>query len=106
MTFFPFFLTVKPRFQSKYLKSYTVVEGESLNITLNATGNPPQIEYKWSFPMVANKAKIHTEASKLTLAKTQRSERGNYTILAWNGHGDFNTTVTLFVDVLFAPRYS
>ena len=67
-----FFFSVKPRFHSKYLKSYTVVEGESLNITLNATGNPPQIKYKWSYPSMVNKAKIHTDRYQLTLTNAQR----------------------------------
>ena len=86
--------------------SYTVVEGQSLNVTLNATGNPPQIEYKWNFPPKASASnlRIRAEGPQLIITNAQRSDRGNYTILAWNGHGNFNTTVVIFIDVLYAPR--
>ena len=30
-----------------------VVEGETKNISVNAEGNPPQIQYSWSFPEMA-----------------------------------------------------
>ena len=88
--------------------SYTVVEGQSLNVTLNATGNPPQIEFKWNFPAktpassIANR--IHVDGAQLIITNAQRSDRGNYTILASNGHGNFNTTVVIFIDVQYAPR--
>lgn len=84
-------------------KALTVVEGETLNVTLKATGNPPQIKYKWILPR-PSEARIQTEGPFLLLAKAQRLDRGNYSILAWNGHGNFNTTVNIFVDVLYAPR--
>lgn len=92
----------KPRFDKASLKSYAVLEGQSVNVTLNATGNPPQIEYKWQLPSQAMNVRL--EGPQLTIGKAQRSHRGNYTIQAWNGHGNFNTTVTIFVDVQYAPR--
>ena len=98
-----FSLAVKPRFSEETGKAFAVVEGDTLNVTLKATGNPPQIKYKWILPR-PSEARIQTEGPFLLLTKAQRSDRGNYSILAWNGHGNFNTTVTIFVDVLFAPR--
>ena len=82
-----------------------MIEGESLNLTMNATGNPPQIHYKWILPETANPAKIRTEGPFISIRNAGRQDRGNYTILAWNGHGNFNTTVTIYIDVLYPPRY-
>ena len=101
-----FCIAVKPRFFTEYLKSYSVIEGESLNLTMNATGNPPQIHYKWILPQSANPAKIRTEGPFISIKDAGRQDRGNYTILAWNGHGNFNTTVTIYIDVLYPPRYT
>ena len=98
------YVTVKPRFDSAKKSSYTVIEGETLNISLKASGNPPQIKYKWRLPLTASKVRAHTEGSELLLTNSQRMDRGNYSILAWNGHGNFNTTLHVFIDVLFPPR--
>ena len=97
--------TVKPWFAEKKL-SYTVVEGQSLNVSLNATGNPPQIEFKWNLPPKTSGTsnRIHVEGPQMIITKAKRSDRGNYTVLAWNGHGNFNTTVVIFIDVQYAPR--
>jgi hypothetical protein len=93
----------KPLFTKESLQTYKVLEGQSFNISLNASGNPPQIEYKWSLP-VANSLEIRAEGPRLRLSKARRSFRGNYTVRAWNGYGNFNTTVTIFVDIQYAPR--
>ena len=98
-------LSDKPRFDpSKSNSTYTVIEGETLNISLNASGNPPQIKYKWRLPQMASKTRVSTEGSDLLLMNAQRSERGNYSILAWNGHGNFNTSFHVYIDVLYPPK--
>ena len=97
-------LTDKPRFDPKKKSSFTVIEGETLNISLKASGNPPQIKYKWRLPKTASKARAHTDGPELLLTNAQRMDRGNYSILAWNGHGNFNTSFEIYIDVLFAPR--
>ena len=84
---------------------FTVIEGETLNISLKTSGNPPQIKYKWKLPSTSSTHRVRTEGPKLILKNAQRMDRGNYSILAWNGHGNFNTTLHVFVDVRFPPRY-
>ena len=98
-------LTVKPHF-NKTEKVFTVIEGETLNISLKTSGNPPQIKYKWKLPSTSSTHRVRTEGPKLILKNAQRMDRGNYSILAWNGHGNFNTTLHVFVDVRFPPRYA
>ncbi len=102
---------VKPRFTSgKLSNTFVVTEGETRNVSMKAEGNPPQISYKWGFPpeAVARSPsfydRIHTSGPLLWLSNTQRTDRGNYTVLAWNGHGNFNTTASIFIDVLYPPR--
>ena len=82
-----------------------MIEGETLNISLKTSGNPPQIKYKWNLPSTSSTRRVWAEGPKLILKNAQRMDRGNYSILAWNGHGNFNTTLHVFVDVRFPPRY-
>ena len=53
---------------------------------------------------MASKTRVSTEGSDLLLMNAQRSERGNYSILAWNGHGNFNTSFHVYIDVLYPPK--
>ena len=61
-----FYFSVKPRFningtflvdttedsETKFVR-VVVVEGDTKNISVNAEGNPPQIQYSWAFPEMA-----------------------------------------------------
>lgn len=83
---------------------YTVVEGDSKNISLNAVANPPEISYKWIFPAAAADGnRVVQRKSLLTVVKADREDAGNYTVTASNSYGDFNTTVSVLLDVLYPP---
>ena len=97
-----------------------MIEGETRNITLEAYGNPPQIHYAWSLPpnitdackdetQIKIKSKnsqscrIKVSSSMLTIRNAKRTDSGEFSVQASNAHGDFNTMVTVHVDVLYPP---
>ena len=99
-----------------------MIEGETRNITLEAYGNPPQIQYAWSYPSTVtdvckdgskikntkylgkgNTCRIKASSSILTIKNAKRTDSGDYAVQAWNAHGDFSTSVTVRLDVLYPP---
>ena len=122
-------ISVKPQFINKSLIGssggnraiFTVIEGESKNITLEAFGNPPQIHYAWSYPSTVSQeackdekkhninkgrngpCRIKASSSVLTIRDAKRSDSGDYKVHASNAHGDFNTLATIHLNVLYPP---
>ena len=100
---------------------FTVIEGESKNITLEAFGNPPQIHYAWSYPSTVTQeackdekkhniikgrngpCRIKASSSVLTIRNAKRTDSGDYSVQASNAHGDFNTLATIHLNVLYPP---
>ena len=99
-----------------------MIEGETRNITLEAYGNPPQIQYAWSYPSTVtgsckdgsiikaqkyrgkvDACRIKASGSILTIKNSERTDSGDYSVQAWNAHGDFSTSVTVHLDVLYPP---
>lgn len=89
---------------------FKVIQGETINITLEAKANPPQVSYSWTFPEVVAesseniKSRISAQNSVLIINNAQKEDAGTYAIIAWNGHGNFNTTASFYLDVLHPPR--
>ena len=120
-------ISVKPQFTNHSLIRsekglFTVIEGETRNITLEAYGNPPQIHYAWSYPSTVtdackdegrtknpkyqgkgNPCRIKASSSVLTIRNAKRTDSGDYSVQASNAHGDFNTLVVVHLDVLYPP---
>ena len=103
-------LSDKPYFRPESLGRYTVVEGEAVNISLRAMGNPPQIDYSWTFPPGApsepageDGGRVLQRGPLLTLSGARRGDSGAYTVTARNSYGDFATTVTVELDVRYPP---
>ncbi len=118
-SFFFFVFAVKPMFSESSLGTYTVVEGQTREISLQAVGNPPEIEYTWSLPSsvaveVAAAAAEATDADSsrvsrrgaytIVVNRARRTDAGNYTVTAANSYGDFSTTVSVELDVLYPPE--
>ena len=99
----------KPYFRPESLGRYTVVEGEAKNISLRAMGNPPQIDYSWTFPPGVQSSgsggedRVVQRGHLLTLRDAWRTDSGEYTVTARNSYGDFATTVTVELDVRYPP---
>ena len=102
---------------------FTVIEGDTRNISLEAYGNPPQIHYAWSYPSTVTDAckdernikntkyhgkespcRIKASSSVLTIRNAKRTDTGDYSVQASNAHGDFNTLVTVRLNVLYPPK--
>ena len=117
-----FIVSVKPQFGSKTLLGdgngvFTVIEGATRNITLDGYANPPQVQYEWSYPSTAtdvcsdkyrhgnanNICRIKASNSILTITNAKRTDSGDYSVQAWNAHGDFSTTVKVHLNVLYPP---
>jgi hypothetical protein len=96
-------LSVKPYFLPESLGHYTVIEGDTKNLSLKAFGNPPQIDYSWSYPEDVAAERVIKRQHLLTIADAKRSDAGNYTVTARNSYGDFASTVTVLVDVRYPP---
>ena len=103
----------KPYFAAGSLQEFTVMEGQTKNMTLHASANPPQIHYSWTFPnrrpLTAFEGshfhpRISTNDNVMTVARAQRADAGNYTVSAWNSHGDFNSSIVVRLRVLYPPR--
>ena len=105
---------VKPQFSNKSLLGdgngkFTVIEGATRDIVLEAYANPPQIQYEWSYPSTVTDAcadascRIKASNSILIIRDAKRTDSGDYLVQAWNAHGDFSTTVTVHLNVLYPP---
>ena len=123
-------ILVKPQFTNKSLTGpggnrgvFTMIEGESKNITLEAFGNPPQIHYAWSYPSSVTQeackdekkhniikgrngpCRIKASSSVLRIRNAKRSDSGDFSVQASNAHGDFNTLATIHLNVLYPPMW-
>lgn len=98
-------IAVKPQFEPESLGIYTVVEGESKNISLRAVGNPPEIDYSWSVPeSVSSSDRVKKRKHLLTLHDARRSDAGSFDVVASNSYGDFKTRVSVQLDVRYPPE--
>ncbi len=79
-----------------------MVEGESTQVSLKARGNPPEMEYSWATAAV-DPAHIATAGHTLTIESAKRSHAGNYSVTATNSYGDFSTTISFHIEVLYPP---
>ena len=72
-------------------------------------GNPPQIDYSWTFPEGVHSSsgpedgRVMQRGPLLTLREARRTDSGEYTVTARNSYGDFATTVTVELDVRYPP---
>lgn len=104
--FFGPFLPVKPHFPVHQLTDQVVIAGDSKNISLEAVGNPPEIDYDWKIPDLARPGHVAINKHVITIYEASRAEAGHYEVTASNSYGDFKTTVAVELQVLYPPRYS
>ena len=97
------FFAVKPTFAPGSLVDYTVIEGETKNLSLLAKGNPPEIQYSWEYPDSVAQSRVKASKHVFILDRAERTDAGNYSVTAINSYGDFKTTVAVKLDVLFPP---
>jgi len=41
----------------------------------------------------------------LTILNAKKSDGGIYNLTAWNGHGDFTSSLSVHIDVQYPPKY-
>ena len=104
----------KPIFKEskKEDKVFTVEEGKSLMIKLEATANPGPVEYKWKrkggvgIPALADALPqsrlIAMGGGSLNVSQARREDAGDYTVKASNSEG--KSTFKFKLDVQYAPR--
>ncbi len=95
-------------FSPSSLHTYTVLEGETAELSLKAVGNPPQIKYFWKFPpgLSTNddSERVEKKLHQLVIRDARRTDAGNYSVTAVNSYGDFKTNVSVRLDVLYPPE--
>ena len=93
-----------PKFLDETLGTFTLIEGETKNISLKAIGNPSIIKYDWTFPPgVSEGDHITTYKSTLNLNKVTRNEAGIYKITASNSYGNFTSSEVIQLDIHYPP---
>ncbi|XP_040567753.1 nephrin isoform X1 [Lepeophtheirus salmonis] len=93
-----------PKFDSNIQETYSMVEGETRNISLSAVGNPSEIKYVWDFPSNNfNRSRFIIDGPFLIIQNANRRDAGRYRISASNSYGNFTTSKSVMVNVQYAP---
>lgn len=89
----------KPTFNASLLERYSVIEGKSKTIHLDASANPSNVDFQW---YNVSKPTVSFHDSSMSVVKASRTDQGYYVLAARNSIGE--TKKKIYLDIFYPPK--